>query len=292
MQQDIVQGDFVEAKSEDVKYFLKRSKAFVVDVAALKGNPFDDHGQQKASEEQPCVAIQCYLNPNRFADKVPKLFRPPKLPNGYCVWVRAKDVKKVVLDTRYKDFPLESLPLPVLAVVLRTIPIREAAMIALVSKRFHAAFNDDPSWQRRAHDLLGVQEAEKFAEEAKKASWKEIYAKKCLWEVEVVTVFTHRGGTTVSGRFSVRVSPEMHVGDFLNLVKNDPKNDQKRRGVAELEPFDPSVLRRRNGGQTESINPDGKPNCEFRADDEKATLRDAGLCNGAVLSQYEMLRRD
>jgi hypothetical protein len=104
-------------------------------------------------------------------------------------------------------------------------------------------------------------------------------------------VFSHRGGSSINGDFTISVPPQLSVRAFLSAVAKDPKN--KQHSLESLRPHDPSHLGRRN--QDHHVipsNPGAKPNCTFDVSDLSKSIKDAGLMNGAVLEQPENNMRD
>jgi hypothetical protein len=187
-------------------------------------------------------------------------------------------------------FPLGELPAPALALVLFWLPLSDAAVLAVVSRKFATAFRDNVSWKRRCMvDLKGIDVEAVFAKE-EKTSWMSFYRRHAVCRIRVVTVFYSMSGHLISGDFTIECAPHMTVKEFLAQVSADPKNRQK--GAARLQPHDPSKLGRNNRNGFCSANPHAKPNCEFRQDDPGATIADAGLVNGAVLEQRERMLCD
>jgi hypothetical protein len=66
-------------------------------------------------------------------------------------------------------------------------------------------------------------------------------------------------------------------------------------GYPRLEPHDPSkMFRYSQDGKHTAVYPQGAegPNCRFDTSNQSATIRQAGLCQGAILEQQENLMRD
>ncbi len=216
-------------------------------------------------------------------DKARKKYRV-RLANGML-----RDVSYLLLSPVTvvpSSFPLSQLPAPVIALVLFWLPMREAAELACVSKRFADAFRDNVAWKRRCMLLPFDVEAAFVSEN--ESSWMAFYDRHANYRIRIVTVFTHRGGKSVSGDFVVGPFAN-DCGRFVEMVKNDPRNRQKHTAKQELEPHNPSLI----GGRdpSERLNKPG-PNCTFVTTEGSATIAQAGLCNGAVLEQQERLRCD
>lgn len=58
--------------------------------------------------------------------------------------------------------------------------------------------------------------------------------------MEIVTVFSHRGGRFSNGSFTLLVSPHITVGHFLTLLKDCPLNNQ--RGRAWNKDYEPKLV--------------------------------------------------
>ncbi len=133
--------------------------------------------------------------------------------------------------------------------------------------------------------------------------WLEFYRNNALWHVRyaaraygdglteaarsVVTVFRSRGGCSLSGNFTVSVLPSATVASFLAAVARHPDN---RQHSAHLQPHDPAKLGRHNAQYViVPTQPDTKPNNAFDPSILDRTVKDAGLCNGAVLEQPESM---
>jgi hypothetical protein len=194
------------------------------------------------------------------------------------------------VEVEQSAFPLGDLPPPVLALVQYWLPLPDASLQATVSRKFAAAFRDNVTWKRRCAVTLKNVDIEAVFAAEKETSWMAFYRRHALYSIRVVTMFGHRGGTSLSGNFKIRCDPRMTVEAFLEKVASHPENRQ--RGPPRLSPHDPSRLGRRGPGGIVSAHPDAKPNCEFRQHDLKATIAEAGLVDGAVLEQPERMMCD
>lgn len=71
------------------------------------------------------------------------------------VWLRAELPELLQSQEQFlENFAFRDLPLPVLSRVLLLLPLDDAARLARVSKRCHAAFNDETSWKWRLKCFL------------------------------------------------------------------------------------------------------------------------------------------
>ncbi len=218
-----------------------------------------------------------------------KTFRV-RLSNGTTRDAQGSTLKRFAVTP--SSFPLMDLPDPALALVLFWLPIREAAEAACVCKRFASVFKDNVTWKRRCiRDVTGIDIDAVFAAEKCK-SWAEFHARHTTIRIRIVTVFFHRGGRSLSGDFTVTVSPNLRVSEFLELVS---KHSENRQGgfLPVLTPFDPSKLGRHDDNYNIISNqPNAKPNCTFSTSSLDATILEAGLCDGAILQQPESMMCD
>ena len=214
------------------------------------------------------------------------------------IWVHQDSLVKKSIEA----CPLElaKLPPPALSMVLSFLTLKEAAYVARVNKKFLAAFKDENVWKSRCMRNMGMDVEEAYRKEGE-GGWMKFYKKHAVWSVEVVTVFTHRGGRCINGTFKVTVYPSMTVQDFLRHLEKHPGNRQSAHGWGSkprpkahtlYKPHDPSQL-----GKWDDRGKSGeKPNCAFEVEDVKnhsvLTIKEAGLCNGAVLEQREMMMCD
>lgn len=203
------------------------------------------------------------------------------LPKHFHAWVGEGSLAKADVELN-TTFGLVELPLPVLGLVLRHLPLAEAALQSLTCRRFAAAFRDEAVWKQRCIDESKRLSLPMHFTDSYFIS----YRKHFVWHIDIVTLFTHRGGRSISGRFTVAVAPNMSVEDFERVVRAHP--DNRQRSTTTLKPHNPSVL----GGWNQPLDPNIKPNCSYNDKDPKATLSEAGLCNGAILEQPERMMRD
>lgn len=208
-------------------------------------------------------------------------------------WVAEGAIRGVHV-VQESEFRLLDLPMPALASVLRHLGWSCGVEVAPLCRKLAAAFADGGSWHRQVLQDTDQSEAEVLqsfdASGAK--SWMEYYRTHGLWNIRIVTVFRHRGGRSLSGDFTIQVQPGLSVRAFLTAVMKHPKNKQTRGGcnlqrLVKLKPHDPRQLTR--------APPDleiAGPNCQFDATKHDISVREAGLRNGAVLEQPEMLRKD
>jgi hypothetical protein len=203
----------------------------------------------------------------------------------------------VVLSVTPSSFALDELPVPVLGLVLGQMSPGDAALAATASKKFLRAFREEATaWRARCRVAYRGAIALEDAFEAAHCSWLNFFRLHCCFHIRIVTIFGHRGGTSLSGDFTVAVDPDMPVKDFFALVKNDPRNHQ--RGQPNLSGFDPKVIRRRNylGQEEDTVQPKpeevSKTTRRCHPDWTKATLREAGLFDQAELAQPEEMMRD
>jgi hypothetical protein len=194
------------------------------------------------------------------------------------------------VEVEQSAFPLGDLPPPVLALVQYWVPLGDAAIQACVSRKFAAAFRDNVTWKRRCAETLKNVDIETVFAAEKETSWMAFYRRHAVYRIRVVTVFGHRGGTSLSGNFEMQCDPRTTVEAFLLKVASHPENRQ--RGLPQLRPHDPSRLGRRGQYGIVSQNPDAKANCEFRQGDMSVTIAEAGLVDGAVLEQQERMMCD
>jgi hypothetical protein len=187
-------------------------------------------------------------------------------------------------------FPLGDLPPPALGVVLFWLPLKDAGAAAMVSRKFAAAFRDNVTWKRRCAELLKNIDIEAVFAEEDETSWMAFYRRHAVYRIRVVTVFSHHGGTSISGDFSFFCDPRMTVAAFVEKVASHPENRQ--RGPPRLKPHDPSKVGFRGPGGIIPLYSNARPNCDFNEVDPRATIAEAGLVDGAVLEQPEKLMWD
>lgn len=221
--------------------------------------------------------------------------------------------------TAYKceqsSFPLLDLPMPALAAVLRHLGWAQGAELAPLCRKLNDAFSDANTWRALCEqdfweegNLLSAFDASGLA------SWKEFYHQKVVWSIRIVTVFSHRGGRSLNGDFTMQVNPSMTLGLFLKKVKSHPNNAQTNHSVVDFVPtglpdlaaHDPRRLGRRPECEEDPTGKPGGPNCgwfeqsrfwriETHPYTEQALatpVKFLGLCNGAVLEQQEQLMCD
>lgn len=194
-------------------------------------------------------------------------------------------------DVVPNSFPILRLPLPALAAVLHSLGTVEAAWASVTCKRFLLAFRHELIWKEKT--LLAMERAVLVSPGA---DWFTIFRDKACWTITVVSIFSHRGGTSISGTFSIAVSPKCTVERLLELLNRSRKNAHASFSVADYKPHDPSLLgKRENGGEMKLDNPNGKPNCQFEVEGKDLsilTIAEAGLGDGAVLEVRERLLCD
>ena len=165
-----------------------------------------------------------------------------------------------------------------------------------VSKHWKSVVDNEAHWKFRSmKEVSWVGDVEKdFGEQKEKdcsLTWKK-YFKKSLWTVHLYEMFSHGGGCDIYSRFSVRVKPNASVEEFLAVLKNCTENPSPhRKQVATLSPFNPNIVGTRNAGVIIPSKP-GKPNCKWKVTDEKMSIKEAGLCNGAILAFNTVRIRD
>lgn len=196
------------------------------------------------------------------------------------------------------DFPAGQLPITALVVVLSHLDVAEASFLSYVCKKFNSAFRDDTLWQRRTLQIVPAS----FSL-ATNSSWMDAYRNLTEWDIQIVTVFHHRGGNSISGTFTVRCTPKCTIAQFVALTRENPQNRQrmwKDFGEMSLRPHDASRVGRYQhvpgqGSHIVSESPDAKPNCAFNVEGKDLstwTVEQAGLCNGAVLETPERMMCD
>ncbi len=86
------------------------------------------------------------------------------------------------------------------------------------------------------------------------------------------------------------VQPGVSVATFLAAVEHHPENRQRS---AHVQPHDPSKLGMHDEQyRIVSDMPDARPNNSFDPSDLTRTVKEAGLCDGAVLEQRESMMCD
>lgn len=136
---------------------------------------------------------------------------------------------------------LLELPVNVIAIICDMLNVCEAWALGQLCKKTFRAFCDDEAWMRRCR-VQGID-----ATLERQGSWMSHYRLNRKWRVEVLTVWSHRGGRSSNGSFTVLVSPYMSIRQFMNLVRDNPLNEQRGRAwnqdyVPELKPHDPALL--------------------------------------------------
>lgn len=212
-----------------------------------------------------------------------------KVDSRLMLLLKSCDLKPVVWQVN--DFPLLKLPLPALSRVMASLPWSSAAAASLTCKALLVAFRDERVWKER------TLREDPAAQLCNNESWFRACERVTFFKIRIVTVFYHRGGRTISGDFTVRVSPKVTVVQFLKLINNPVFNKQARNGVGatSFSPHDPSKLYSyKSDGKTQPF-PDGVPNCKWEVqgkDLNTLTIQEAGLSEGACLEQAEMTMFD
>ncbi len=205
--------------------------------------------------------------------------------------IRVVPVKELkLINIVPSDFRLGELPTPALACVLLWMKLSEAAQLACLSKRFAAAFADNVAWKRRCRLQYTEIDVETTFAAEKHEFWMRFYKQHSSWKIHIVTVFKHRGGTSLSGSFEMIVNPCMSVSEFLDAVEKRPQNRQQ--GKPQLRPHNPASVGRRGPVAIVPGTVDDGPNCSFSVENLSATIADAGLRDGAILEQPERMMRD
>jgi hypothetical protein len=172
-------------------------------------------------------------------------------------------------------FPLQELPVIVLANLFAVLPVAEGARLSLVSKKFLQAFRDNTVWERRCRKDISP-----LVANPEQLRWIDFYKHNVRWKVRIVKVFEHQGRRCLSLDFTLEVSPSMTVGDFLEMLRQDKRSD-------DCEFFAPLC------SAVEGHQVDGKfPNCFWDDRDLMFSIAKAGLCNGAVLEGLEEMMED
>jgi hypothetical protein len=234
------------------------SKAGV--IVAVVGDRFDVVVHARGTERKPCT-------------------RRITLAQG--------DVEAFLVEAN--NFPLLQLPLPVLSRAMAQFPhLGDAALLALVCKRFLAAFRDESAWKERcARELPGLQ---KVVDQ----SWYSTYREHGLWRIRVLTLGhqpLYMSNVPSDDKCCVYAFPETTVGDFLVLLRDAPYNRQKK--TVPLFPFNPSNMKLQKGRiPHEWLVNWPHPNCTWKDDDPARTLREAGLCQDAVLARLDTVWGD
>lgn len=189
------------------------------------------------------------------------------------------------------SFPIVKLPMPALVALFEAIPLSIACQQALVNKEFLAAFRSNVTWRQKCcNDMHDVTSIDFLFHQQQRDSWFEFYRHNALWKITIVNLFHHRGGCSISSQFSLLISPRMSVAQFLQVAEHHPKNLQRGR---DFRPFSKKDDLFRTGLHREDEKTEEPgPNCRFDASNLESSVHEAGLCEGAVLSQPEMRMRD
>ncbi len=186
-------------------------------------------------------------------------------------------------------FPLNDLPLHVLALVLFWLPMRLAAEAACVSRRFATAFGDNVAWKRRClRDVTRNIDIEATFEAEKHQSWLLFYRRYTPYRIRVVIVRPRGRYFAIGEIFDFVASPTMSVADFIDMVGSNARA-RYYRGRPML-PHNPVVLQPNYEELKEAGAVPDKSNCKFSTSNPSATIAEAGLCDGAVLEQPELER--
>jgi hypothetical protein len=190
------------------------------------------------------------------------------------------------VEVQESAFPLRELPSPVLALVLFSLALKNAAALAVVSRKFAAAFRDNVTWKRRCSENVTGMDIDTVFSSEKETSWMAFYHRHAPYRITIVTVLVCRAGRLHAGSFDLDCEPSMTVKDFLEKVRTHPQNRQP--GAPWLQPHDPShVGRNRGRAGFISANPTGRVNCVFRQFYPHVTIAEAGLNYGSMLEQHD-----
>jgi len=260
------------------------------------------------SNNEHCEVVHCYLDEprNKWSGKAKEREwyiavtglstslsfipdgTPPKTKRN-VKWINVALAEPVKIQ--HNSFALDALPDVVLSHLFEVLPVANGSFISVVNKKFSLAFLSNTAWRNRCErDIekatLGKSLEEEFNAQKLK-SWMEFYKQNAMWKIRLVTIFHHRGGCSLSGDITISVPPTIKVKDFCAKMAAHKDN---RQGPQTYVPFDPSkMFVYSSDGNYESIYPkevEG-PNCTFDSSNPEKTIREAGLCRNAALSQPE-----
>lgn len=123
---------------------------------------------------------------------------------------------------------LGELPVTALSIVLAHMTLHDAALAALVNKRFASAFRDERAWRLRLRRDDIVVPADLPAT----AHAMERYRAGAPWRIHVVSIVEHSGGSAITQHFCVLASPSTPLDEFLQRVRKDERNRRVRHHVA------------------------------------------------------------
>ena len=111
------------------------------------------------------------------------------------------------------------------------------------------------------------------------------------WKITILTLCDVRYGTIIGESFTLQVSSDTTVEEFLCLVQNHPKNRQ-HDVIQTLQPHDPYSICEDDhdgGWHYGRLSPHSladPPNCQWKPQDSSGSIKDAGLCDDAILQMY------
>jgi hypothetical protein len=110
----------------------------------------------------------------------------PVVPSR-CVWLEEERLEPH--ECQSQAFPLDQLPVEVLAVVLRLLPVLHGAVQARTSRKFCRAFRDNKLWRSVAAQRLALSgdEVERCFAAQSHATWFAFCRANCYWKIVVVT---------------------------------------------------------------------------------------------------------
>ncbi len=204
---DIDAGEFVVVCDTSVASWFGRGAALV-----LKKDPRNSTMLAVVGSHWP------FQNRLRITNDTPVDERLPYR----AFWINQSQVRphSVVINTTFR---FDDLPVTAVAVVLSYLSLHDAALMALVNKRFAAAFRDESTWRRR----LAREEVVVPASVPTSASSMQRY-QASAWRVHIVSLLEHQAGCSITQHFCVVVSPLMPMRDFLALVRIDERNQRVR----------------------------------------------------------------
>ncbi len=104
-----------------------------------------------------------------------------------------------------------------------SLPLRHAAQVACVSKRFAAAYGDVGIWKRRCMTMAtGVDIDAAFAK--KNLSWIKFYRRLTRIKISIVITRSFQGRKSQDGGFQIVTHSDALVSEFLKMVARYPRN--------------------------------------------------------------------
>ena len=159
----------------------------------------------------------------------------------------------------------------------------------VVCKKWSKIFNENLHWiLRLKKDFPSLSSESAFQERLKiepKLNWKKFY-KDQKWKITILEAFNNRDGCNIMTSFSIFVSPQQTVKEFIEACKNAPNNNQRHRfNISSIYPFNTLHFKDERNLKFYMSNQDPVFNCswDYKTIKPETKIIESGLTDGAYL---------